>query len=702
MSFSSRCLLIITLCLLTSLAQAQSPFSSPRDTSPFASAETAEFLPVTEAFHAYAWHDAERVYVGLRARPGHYLYRQRFALADANGEALTPLTIPPGTFKQDPYLGPVHIFRDTVVLSAPLPRSADRASDTPLALTLSFQGCADAGLCYPPEHWRLTARAGGAPAAFTDASDDAQASPLAANGDRDADPRALFAAPSRADSSPLSDSLPQADPLPQANARPQADPFSDQTPGSDIAPSGQPTNHTASNQPAAEPGGSAKDIGDGALPLSADARFQTLLGQGLGLGTLALFFLAGVGLTFTPCVLPMLPILTAIIVGQNASRRRALGLSLSYVAGMAATFTLLGTLMGLFGASLNLQARLQSAWVLVPLALLFAAFAAALFGAFELRLPSRLRQGADAWQQRLQRSGPLGLAAAGALSVLVVSPCVSAPLAGALVFISTTGDVLGGALALLALGLGMGLPLVVAGTFGARLLPRAGAWMNGVKALFGVLLLSLAIWLLARLLPGPVTLLLWALLALACALALGALDLRTPPGWPRLRQAAGWLLLVWGVALAWGAAQGGGDPLRPLASGAGSPTPGSSAAAQFTTVTNNAQLQAALDAAQRDGRPVMLDVSADWCIACQVMEHQVFPAPAVAERLAGFTLIRADVSADSAASRALLSHYGLFGPPALLFFDGGGERRAARIQGEIDAVALAAHLDALLSSRAQG
>jgi thiol:disulfide interchange protein DsbD len=679
--------LILTLgcCLMAVLgsARADDVFSAAGD-SPFRSENAAEFLPVDEAFHAYAWHDAERVYIGIRNQPGYYLYRQRLALESDQPEiTLGPLEVPSGQFKHDQYLGDVHVFYDQVEISAPLTEQEQRNPNQPISITLSFQGCADAGLCYPPEHWRLTARPGPPPAAYRDASSEAKASPIGAPKPGTAsDP---FSAPeaSQALSNP-------------ARSNPAADAV-ETMPSASKTPTGN-----------ADPLSSA----------STDGQFQSLLRAGIDLSTLGLFFLAGLGLTFTPCVLPMLPILTSIIVGQNARRGRALTLSLSYVAGMAVTFMLLGMLMGLFGASLNLQARLQSVWVLVPLALLFALFAAAMFGLFDIRLPNGLNQRVDAWQARLQRSGPLGLATAGALSVLVVSPCVSAPLAGALVFISTTGDTLGGAMALLALGLGMGTPLVVAGTFGTQWLPRAGGWMTGVKALFGVMLLGVAIWLVERILPGPVALLLWGVLTLGCALALGALRLRPAPqsilapnaaprsssapdaalegrssGWSLARQTAGWVLLVWGVAMIWGAAQGGNDPLRPLPAAVSTPSP--DATPSFETVSDLDQLEAALAAANRAGRPAMVDVSADWCISCKVMERDVFPRPAVAERLARFTLIRADVTRDTPASRRLLKHYDLFGPPGLLFFAHGEELQRARVQGEVDAPALVQHLDAV-------
>lgn len=652
MSRFYRLVLLFCCCLSAPLGAAHADLLQ-RERQPLFAQGNAQFLAVDQAFHAYAWHDDERVYVGIRNEPGHYLYRHRFALESRQpGVTLGTLELPPGEFKHDPYLGDVHVFHDQVEISAPLSKVED-AADTrgSIPVILTFQGCADAGLCYPPEHWTLEAKAGPPPAAYTDATRDAKSSPI---------------------------------------EQAAGNPF----PGSgDDAPLANPASPPDSIRSIPAPMPAAGDTPTLAHA-SADGRFRSLLDAGIGLGALGLFFLAGLGLTFTPCVLPMLPILTAIIVGQNARRGRALALSASYVAGMAVTFTLLGTLMGMFGASLNLQARLQSGWVLIPFALLFALFAIAMFGAFDLRLPRAIGQRVDAWQNRLQRSGPAGLAAAGALSVLVVSPCVSAPLAGALVFISTTGETLGGALALLALALGMGVPLILVGTFGGQWLPRTGAWMQGVKAVFGVMLLGVAIWLIERLLPGPVGLLLWGALTLGCALALGALDMRTTAGWPRARQAAGWALLVWGTAMIWGAAQGGGDPLRPLA-GTDARAAADVTRPAFQTVDDLDQLDAALASARAAGRPVMVDVSADWCISCKVMEQRVFPAPAVAERLADFTLLRADVTRDVAASRDLLDRYGLFGPPGLLFFAGGQELHDARVQGEIDAPALASHLEAV-------
>ncbi len=281
--------------------------------------------------------------------------------------------------------------------------------------------------------------------------------------------------------------------------------------------------------------------------------------------------------------------------------------------------------------------------------------------------------------------------------MLVVSPCVSAPLAGALVFISTTGDALMGGAALFSLALGMGVPLLLVGTFGTTLLPRAGAWMNGIKAAFGILLLGVAIWLVERLVPGSIALLLWAGLAIGSALALGALTVNQGQGWPRVRQAAGLMLLVWGIALVIGASRGGDDPLRPLA--VANPVAGSSSAEaasvarDITTVEDLDALHASL--AESD-EPAFVNFTADWCISCKVMERDVYPAPEVAGQLANFRRINVNVTDSDATSREVLDHFQLFGPPSLLFFNGGEELRDARVQGQVNAPQLASHLKGVL------
>ncbi|ALM52908.1 protein-disulfide reductase DsbD [Halomonas huangheensis] len=621
----------LTLLLLTLLSwSAQAQF--------FSQSSSSTFLPVDEAFVPSAWHDGDHLYIGFENADGYYLYRHQFDVASAMGDGiLSEPELPAGDEKTDEFFGEVRVFYDQVVFATPF----TAPQQGPVDIQLTFQGCADAGLCYPPETIDLTAAETSPPPQFTDAAQ--QLTP----GD-------------------ASDNAQAAD-----TGNTQADSASAESQGS-AAPSASPSS----------------------APLSEDSRFKALI-EDAGLPVmLGLFFLAGLGLTFTPCVLPMIPILSSIIVGQNPSRGRALALSASYVAGMALTYASVGVLMGLFGAGLNLQARLQSAPVLITFAILFGLFALAMFGVFNLQLSPRLNTMIDGWQQRAQRSGPLGLAVAGALSVLVVSPCVSAPLAGALVFISTTGDAMVGGMALLALALGMGVPLLLVGTFGTTLLPRSGNWMNGVKVAFGILLLGVSIWLIERLLPGPIALILWAALAIGSGLTLGATNLQTKSGWPRVRQTAGILLLIWGITLVIGASRGAEDPLRPLAVAQFTGIPGNNAQgndhAEITVVHTLDELQQQLASTDQ---PAFVNITAEWCISCKVMEREVFPDPDVQRALAGYRWIDVDVTESNADSREVLEHLQLFGPPSLLFFNGAEEIREARIQGELDADELARHAE---------
>ncbi|MBE0463366.1 MAG: protein-disulfide reductase DsbD [Halomonadaceae bacterium] len=621
---------LLLLCCLPLVAQAQWFSSSSEDA----------FLPVMEAFQSSAWHDGETLYVGMQITQGYYLYRHQFAVeSQTPSVTLGGSVLPEGTFTTDEFFGDVYTFRDQVVFETPL----ESAYSGPIDIALTFQGCADAGLCYPPERVDLQAAESEPPAQYADwlSENTSQAAGSVKSGNT-SDPDMASSFSSSASSS-VSSSV------------------------------------------------SNPSIG---TPQSADSRFSTLLSEASLPLALGLFFLAGLGLTFTPCVLPMIPILSSIIVGQNPTRPRAFVLSASYVLGMAVTYAVVGVLMGLFGAGLNLQARLQSAPVLITFAVLFTLFALAMFGAFELRFSQRLTNRIDAWQARAQKSGPGGLALAGALSVLVVSPCVTAPLAGALVFISSTGDAVIGGAVLFALGLGMGLPLLLVGTFGVTLLPRTGAWMNGVKTAFGLLLLGVAVWMIERLVAGPIGLLLWAALAIGSALVLGALTLNQRAGWSRARQTLGLMLLAWGVALVLGAAQGNNNPLRPLSASSTSEA-SANRALTFEEVGSLDELQSALAQADNANRPAFVHFTAEWCISCKVMERDVYPDPRVVAALDGFTLISVDVTDTTAQSRQLLNQYQLFGPPSLLFFNQGNEIRTARIQGEATANELAEHLSSL-------
>lgn len=569
-----------------------------------------EFLPVDRAF---ALHTELRNGV-LHARwdmpPGYYLYRHQFAFAvdDTTDVRLGEPRIPEGKHKDDEFFGAVEVYYHQVEIEVPI---LGRPADS-MEIGISYQGCADRGLCYPPQ------------TRYVDfAREDAGFAPAGA----------------------------------------------------------------ASVMGLAAPGSS--DSAQGTPPATEESRMATLLSEGALAWALAVFFVAGIGLAFTPCVLPMVPILSSIIVGEGgAGRGRAFSLSLAYVMGMAVTYAALGVTVGYFGAQMNLQAALQSPPVLVFFAAVFVLLSLSMFGFYELRLPSALQNRLNAFSERQQGGKYAGVVIMGMLSALVVSPCVSAPLAGALIYISTTGNAALGGLALLALGLGMGVPLLIIGTSGGHLLPRAGVWMNAVKAVFGVMLLGVAVWLLERVVPGPVTLMLWAALLIGSGVYLGALDFSPRQGWGQLWKATGALMLIYGVLLVIGAASGASDPIRPLARLAADAagTEADTAANRFVDVKALDALQREVASAASAGQPVFVDVYADWCISCKIMERQVFPREDIAASLSQFHLVRADVTDNDPAQQALLVRYGLFGPPSFLFFDRHGrERPEFRIQGEVDA-----------------
>ncbi|MNE21909.1 Thiol:disulfide interchange protein DsbD precursor [compost metagenome] len=339
---------------------------------------------------------------------------------------------------------------------------------------------------------------------------------------------------------------------------------------------------------------------------------------------------------------------------------------------------------------------MQSAWVLVPFSLFFVLFALAMFGLFELKLPHAISHRLERLVGRTKGGSLLGAAILGVFSSLLVSPCVSAPLAGALLYISASGDAVGGALKLFALGLGMGAPLLLVATGGAAWLPKSGPWLVTVKNAIGVLLLGLAIGLLSRVMPGQVTLLLVGLLSAGVAVFLGALEFTVKTTLQRLAQLLGLLLLVYALACWYGALSGQTDPLRPLPQAAVSGGAGNLQARSenaWQTVTTPAALDNALAQAKADGQPVVLDWYADWCISCKVIEHEVLTAPAVQRQLEGYKLLRFDITESNAEQRALLDRYQLFGPPALLFFAANGsEKTSARVVGETNAGEFAEHL----------
>ncbi len=437
-------------------------------------------------------------------------------------------------------------------------------------------------------------------------------------------------------------------------------------------------------------------------PSSEQGRLARLLLTGHLWLTLPTFFGLGLLLAFTPCVFPMIPILSGILVGQGKKLRtgRAFLLSLVYVLAMAATYTVVGVIAALFGQ--NLQATLQNPWVLWTFALVFVALALSMFGLCNVQMPVFLQNKFTEVSNR-QRGGTfVGVAVMGLLSALIVGPCVAAPLAGALLVIGQSGDPVLGGLALFSLSLGMGVPLLLLGTSAGKLLPKVGPWMVTVRAVFGVLLLAVAIYLLERVLPGAIILAMWAVLLIVSATYMGAFDSTAPggSGWRHLWKGLGLVLLLYGAMLLIGAATGGSDPLRPLqafsvpAGGRAVSNTARSGPLPFRRISGLGGLHQALATARAEHKSVMLDFYAKWCISCKELAKYTFSTPEVHRALAGMVLVQADVTPWNEQNKKLTHAFGLLGPPAILFFGPDGkERRNYRIIGFIDAAKFRAHIE---------
>ena len=381
----------------------------------------------------------------------------------------------------------------------------------------------------------------------------------------------------------------------------------------------------------------------------------------------------------------MIPIVSSMVVGSQAAPRRALGLSLAYVLAMAAAYAVVGVMAGLAGA--NLQAALQSPWLLGAFAAVFLVLASSLFGLFELRLPSVLVERLSS--SGAGKGGSLGGAAAlGVLSALLVGPCMTAPLAGALLYIGQTGSALYGGLVLFALGLGMGLPLLAIALFGARVLPRPGPWMERIRIAFGYLMVGMAVMMLARFLPATISLALWGFWALSVAIGLIAwaqgLAARQRLAWTVRVGAA--ISGVWSVLMLVGAASGGDSVLQPLTHLRGVETASAATRVNYVAAKSIEDVDARLAEAAARGQWTLIDFYADWCVSCHVIERNVFGDPAVAARLATLQVLRPDVTRNDATDQALLKHWGVMGPPTLILVGPDGqERRALRVVGEISA-----------------
>ena len=565
-----RLLLSLLLMCLVGVAQAQTannPFAQP------------DFLPVNKAFVFSAEPlPSGETRLQWKIADTYYLYQKRFKF-DGLDPAKTPV-LPQGLEHSDEFFGATQVYRDGVAIVIPAGTSGQ--------VKVSWQGCADAGLCYPPQS--QTVDLGGA-------------QPMAAQ---------------------------------------------DQAQDQSLAASLQ----------------------------------QRSLGW-----SLLLFFGLGLLLAFTPCSLPMLPILAGLVVGSGATAGRGFAVAGSYVISMALVYAGLGVLAALLGA--NLQALLQQPWLLGSFAALFVVLALPMFGFFELQLPAGLRDRLESAGRGRKGGSLIGAGILGALSGLLVGPCMTAPLAGALLYIAQSGNALEGGLVLFVMGLGIGVPLLLLVTVGSRFLPKPGAWMNLMKGLFGFLFLGTALLLVRPVLDESLWIGLWGvlLIILGCSLWQQAQTfLRAKALFNPLSLLAG----LWGCLLLVGAAGGSTELWQPLQVYTAKTVAGSSSASTahdaFITIKDPTSLDRELASAKADGQWVMLDYYADWCVSCKVMEKQVFAKPQVMDALQGVRLLRLDVTADNVASRELLSRYQVPGPPSFVWIGPNGvERRGQRITGEVNA-----------------
>lgn len=564
-----RLLMTLLLVCFAGLAQAKGtddPFAQP------------DFLPANKAFEfsSEAMPSGE-TRLHWKVADTYYLYQKRLKF-DGLDEAHKP-ALPQGQEHSDEFFGETQVYRDSLELLIPAGASGQ--------VKVSWQGCADAGLCYPPQS--QTVDLGGT-------------APVAAQG--------------------------------QAQ--------------------------------------------DQSLAASLQ---QSSLGW-----SLLLFFGLGLLLAFTPCSLPMLPILAGLVVGSGASAGRGFAVAGSYVISMALVYAGLGVLAALLGA--NLQSLLQQPWLLGSFAALFVVLSLPMFGFFELQLPAALRDRLETAGRGRKGGSLLGAGILGALSGLLVGPCMTAPLAGALLYIAQSGNAVQGGLVLFVMGLGIGVPLLLLVTVGSRFLPKPGAWMNLMKGLFGFLFLGTALLLVRPVLDESLWVGLWGVLLVlvACSLWQQAQTfLRARMLFSPLSLLAG----LWGSLLLVGAAGGGSDLWQPLQVYTAKTVAGSSAMTAhdaFITIKDPASLERELASAKEQGQWVLFDYYADWCVSCKVMEKQVFAKPQVMQALEGVRLLRLDVTADNVASRELLSRYQVPGPPSFIWIGPDGvERRGQRITGEVNA-----------------
>ncbi|OGT49401.1 MAG: hypothetical protein A3F17_00810 [Gammaproteobacteria bacterium RIFCSPHIGHO2_12_FULL_41_15] len=414
-----------------------------------------------------------------------------------------------------------------------------------------------------------------------------------------------------------------------------------------------------------------------------------------------IFTFLGIGLliAFTPCVLPMVPIVSSIVIGQNGQKKIFKGflLSLAYVQGMAITYAILGVIFAMIGK--NIQAALQTPLVIGLFSLLFVAMALSLFGLFELKIPNFFHHHAHKLSNKQKSGSFVGAFLMGVLSTLILSPCVTAPLVGTLGFISKTGNVWFGGIALYSMGIGMGLPLLIIGGLEGRFIPKTGTWMNTIKHILGVMMLGVAIWMLARILPGPATLALWGILAIGSAIFMGTLSSHPKKnGLIYTKLTLGWTLLIYGTALLLSAASGGSDPFKPLAFLQGHHSDAEHTL--FKRINTITELNHYLADAKVQNKPILLDFYADWCVSCKEMEKFTFSDSEIKKLFKQFILLQVDVTHDNLSNQKILKQYDVIAPPTILFFDTkGNELKSYRIIGEMGAKPFTTHLQQVLAHK---
>ena len=427
--------------------------------------------------------------------------------------------------------------------------------------------------------------------------------------------------------------------------------------------------------------------------LSEQDTIANTLAHGNLLWVLLSFFGFGLLLSLTPCVFPMIPILSSIIVSQSntqMSAKKGFVLSLVYVLAMSLAYAFAGILAGVFGA--NLQASLQNPWVISAFSAIFVALAFSMFGFYEIRMPSFIQTKVSKTTSEVQNHGIFGVAIMGFLSALIVGPCVAAPLAGALIYIGQSGDALLGGIALFVMSLGMGVPLLVVGTTAGKYIPRPGGWMDNVTAIFGVMMLGVAIWMLSRIIPSYVSLFLWMLLLLGSSVYWGALEPLhvSAKGWQKLLKSMIVLIFIYAVVLFVGFISGGNNPLNPLEKLTCKESSKEVAHATFTKIKNLEEFNKALKASQK---PVILDFYADWCVNCIELENFTFSDARVKAKLENYTLLQVDVTKNSNEDKAFQKAFGIVGPPAILFFKEAQEVSALRVVGFKNANEFLSHLE---------